>query len=116
MMEMLRISIWNQAYPLGRLTGMPRIDLSAWLTSPEPIVNVVQRKRDAKKKRGDGCQEERDTRDEKEEKEEKAGRGSGKKKYCTRDPATSAQSGRAKGSNTEITVYCVASRRLLPIH
>lgn len=34
------------------LTGMPRTDFSAWLTSPpEPILKIVQKKRDAKKKR-----------------------------------------------------------------
>jgi hypothetical protein len=66
---------------------MPKTDFSAWLTSPEPIVNVVQRKRDAKKKRGDGCQEERDTRDEKEEKEEEGGKGVRKKKIPDTGPS-----------------------------
>ena len=33
---------------------MPKIDFSAWLTSPEPILKIVQKKLDAKKKRGDG--------------------------------------------------------------
>lgn len=59
---------------------MPKTVLS-WLS--EPILKIVQKKRDAKKKkRGDGkeCQEERDTRDNEEEKgREKAGRGARKK-------------------------------------
>lgn len=64
------------------LTGMPKTDFSAWLTSPEPILKIVQKKRDAKKKerRWKECQEERDTRDNEEEKgREKAGRGARKK-------------------------------------
>lgn len=80
---------------------MPKTDLSAWLTSPEPILNVVQ-KEDAKKKRGDGeCQEGRNTRDKEGRKRKSQRREGGPEKKNTtgkkRAQAACTQSGRPGG-------------------
>lgn len=76
------------------LTGMPKTDLSPWLTSPLDMVEDVQETR----KRGDGkkCQEKEDTRDGKGRKrrEERRG-GRGQKNTAVRSTETHRQSGSA---------------------
>lgn len=82
------------------LTGMPKTDLSAWLTSPLAIVKVVQ-KRDAttRRKRGDGEVSrrtpgmKREKREKRKKRKEEKGR-KGEKKNTARWE-TSAQSGGA---------------------
>lgn len=68
------------AQPGKKLTGMPKTDLSPWLTSPLDMMKVVQEiDATTKKKRGDGEVSRRNTGDEKKKKREGA---EGGEKYC----------------------------------
>lgn len=102
------------------LTGMPKTDFSAWLTSPLAIVKVGARDRcNNERKRGDGEVSRRTPEMGRKKKEKRRRGGRGKKKILLvrgnkRPQETNAQSGRAGRVFTEMTAYRLVSCRELP--
>lgn len=84
-----------------RLTGMPMMDLSPWLTSPLAILRgCAKRQQQQEKKRGDGRSVKKtDGKKEGKRRKREKGRKGEEKILGGRDEGTSAQSGRAGDDN-----------------